>query len=82
MNSAESVIFTKSRLLYGLDVARDAIRRTETAVVVEGYTDCIMAQQFGLRNVIGTLGTALTESHVSGLKRFARKVANLYSEEC
>ena len=77
-NSLESVIFQKSRLLYGLDQARDAIRKTETMVVVEGYTDCTTAHQFGQRNVVATLGTALTETHVTNLKRFARRVVLVY----
>ncbi|QDU41872.1 DNA primase [Symmachiella dynata] len=77
-NSLESIIFTKSRLLYGFDHARDAIRKTDTVVVVEGYTDCITTHQHGQMNVVGTLGTALTETHVTNLKRFARKVVLVY----
>ena len=78
LNSPESPVFSKSRLLWGLDHARDAIKRTETAVVVEGYTDCITAHQCGVQNVVGTLGTALTETHVTNLKRFARRVVLVY----
>jgi DNA primase len=78
LNSPESIVFAKSRLLYGLDIAREAIQKSKTAVVVEGYTDCMMAQQYGLGNVVGTLGTALTETHVKGLKRFAEKVVLVY----
>ena len=74
LNSLESVVFPKSRLLYGLDVAREEIRRSGTVVVVEGYTDCIMAHQYGLLNVVGTLGTSLTDSHVIRLKRTAQRV--------
>ena len=77
-NSSESLIFTKSKLLFGLDEARQEIRETETVVVVEGYTDCITAHQFGVTNVVATLGTALTESHVSYLKRVARKVVLVF----
>ncbi len=77
-NSPESPVFTKSKLLYGLDSAKEPIRQSKTAVVVEGYTDCIIANQYGLSNVVGTLGTALTETHVTGLKRFARKVVLVY----
>jgi len=77
-NSSESIIFTKSKLLFGLDAARQRIRETETVVVVEGYTDCITAHQFGVTNVVATLGTALTESHVSYLKRLARKVVLVF----
>tara|TARA_R110002111_G_scaffold262694_1_gene340105 strand:- start:20186 stop:22093 length:1908 start_codon:yes stop_codon:yes gene_type:complete len=77
-NSSESIIFTKSKLLFGLDEARQRIRETETVVVVEGYTDCITAHQFGVTNVVATLGTALTESHVYYLKRLARKVVLVF----
>ncbi|MFH1300574.1 MAG: DNA primase [Planctomycetota bacterium] len=77
-NSSESIIFTKSKLLFGLDEARQRIRETETVVVVEGYTDCITAHQFGVTNVVATLGTALTESHVSYLKRLARIVVLVF----
>jgi DNA primase len=78
LNSAESAVFSKSKLLYGLDVAREAVRRSGRAVVVEGYTDCIMAHQAGVENVVGTLGTALTELHVSLLRRFAGTVVLVY----
>ena len=78
LNSPESVVFSKSKLLYGLDVAREEIRRSGTVVVVEGYTDCIMAHQHGLQNVVGTLGTALNETHVIRLKRTAQRVVLVY----
>jgi len=78
LNSPESVVFSKSRLLYGLDVAREEIRRCGTVVVVEGYTDCIMAHQHGLLNVVGTLGTALNETHVIRLKRTAKQVVLVF----
>jgi DNA primase len=78
INSAEGPLFAKSSLLYGFDAARDAIRRSETVVIVEGYTDCIIAHQFGVRNVVGTLGTALTDMHVTNLKRLARRVVQCF----
>ena len=77
-NSPESEVFHKNRLIYGFTVARDSIRQERTAVVVEGYTDCIACHQHGLGNVVGTLGTALTENHVRALKRFAEKVVLIY----
>lgn len=77
-NSPESVLFPKSRTVYGLDVARDAIASSNTALVMEGYTDCVMAHQCGVPNVVATLGTALTENHVGLLKKFARKVVLVY----
>lgn len=78
LNSHDSPLFAKSKLLYGLDVARDTIRRSEVAVVMEGYTDCMMAHQYGVENVVATLGTALTEIHVLNLKRLARRVVLVY----
>ncbi len=78
MNSGEFALFSKSRLVYGFEQAREAIKKSGTVVVTEGYMDCIAAQQCGIKNVVATLGTALTEHHVSFLKRFARKVVLVY----
>lgn len=77
-NSPESAVFSKSRLIYGLNVARDAIVSAGTAILMEGYMDCIMAQQAGVANCVATLGTALTEHHVTALKRLARTVVQCY----
>ncbi len=77
-NSPESPVFTKSRTLYGLDIARHSISQAHTAAVMEGYTDCMMTHQFGIPIAVGTLGTALTETHVTLLKRFCRKVVLIY----
>lgn len=77
-NSPESPLFVKSKLCFGLEKARETIKRTGSAIIVEGYTDCIKAHQAGVRNVVATLGTALTESHVAVLKRFAGKVILIY----
>lgn len=71
VNSPETPLFSKSKLLYGLDVARDAVRKTRTVLVMEGYTDCIVAQQCGFENAVAVLGTALGPHHVKILKRFA-----------
>ena len=78
LNSDESPVFHKSRLCFGLNWAREAIKKTGTVLVMEGYTDCIKAHQAGLMNVVATLGTALTESHVTLLKRLARRVVLVY----
>ncbi len=77
-NSPESTVFQKSKLIFGLDKARDAIRKTGTVVVMEGYVDCIKAHQAGVLNAVATLGTALTEQHVSFLKRLAERVVLVY----
>ncbi|HUG92250.1 MAG TPA: DNA primase [Planctomycetaceae bacterium] len=77
-NSPESDFYKKSTVLYGFDVAREAIRKSDTAVIVEGYTDCIMAHQHGVKNIVAPCGTALTDTHVAQLKRFARKVVLVF----
>jgi DNA primase len=74
VNSPETPLFAKSRLLYGLNLARDAIRKTNTALVVEGYTDCIAAHQFGFENTVAVLGTALGAGHIQLLRRFADRL--------
>lgn len=72
LNSQETPIFHKSQTLYGLDHAKAAMAATGCAVVVEGYTDVIMLHEAGLRNVVATLGTALTQRHIRILSRHAQ----------
>ncbi len=74
MNSPQTVLFDKGRLLYGLDQARKAIRQQEQAVIVEGYLDVIALHQCGFSNTISPMGTALTEDQLRLLKRFTRKI--------
>ncbi|MDO5310050.1 MAG: CHC2 zinc finger domain-containing protein [Planctomycetia bacterium] len=74
VNSPETPIFTKSKMVYGLDLARNAIRQSGMVMITEGYTDCIMTSQFGFGNVVAVLGTALGAQHVRILKRFADKM--------
>lgn len=74
VNSPETPIFTKSRFLYGLDLAKDAFRRLRTALVMEGYTDVIMAHQFGFPHAVAVLGTALADSHLMLLQRYVDRV--------
>jgi DNA primase len=78
LNSADSLLFAKNRLVFALDVARPAIGERDSCVVMEGYADCIMAHQFGISHAVATLGTALTENHVGVLKRFTRKVVLVF----
>ena len=78
LNSSETPVFSKSRICYALDVARDAIKKTGTVLVMEGYADCVKAHQGGILNAVATLGTALTESHVTVLKRLAQKVVLVF----
>lgn len=81
LNSPETPLFSKSRCVFGLDLARQKMVETRTAVVVEGYTDVIVAHQFGVSNVVSPLGTALTEQHVTMLRRFADRVVLLFDAD-
>ena len=74
INSPETRLFTKSNHLYGLDIVRAATKSDPHIIVVEGYTDVIMAHQQGLNNVVAALGTAVGERHVSILRRFADRI--------
>jgi DNA primase len=74
MNSPETPLFSKSRLLYGLDRARKPIRAADQAVIVEGYLDVIAVHQAGYENVVSPMGTALTEDQLRLLKRFSRRI--------
>jgi DNA primase len=74
INSPQTPLFDKGRLLFGLDMARDAIRREECVVVVEGYMDVMQAHQAGFGNVVAQMGTALTETQVRLLKRYTRRL--------
>ncbi len=74
LNSPENPIFSKGRLLYGLDRARKPIRAADQAVIVEGYLDVIALHQAGYENVVSPMGTALTEEQLRLLKKFTRKI--------
>jgi DNA primase len=67
LNSPQTVLFNKSATLYGLDLARAAIRKEQTAVIVEGYFDAIAMHQAGFGNVVASMGTALTEAQYHAL---------------
>ena len=74
INGPETKLFHKSQNLYGLQLARDTIRKRGEAMVMEGYTDVVAARQAGVEPVVAVLGTALTEQHVKVLNRFAQRV--------
>lgn len=78
LNSPETALFQKRRVLYGWDLARAAAREEGWVAVVEGYTDVIAAHQVGLCNVVGTLGTALGDDHVTALRRLTDKVVLVF----
>src|SRR3989442_329971 len=74
LNSAESPVFRKGHTLYGLALARDAIRKADRAIVVEGYLDLIALAQAGIGEVVAPLGTAPTAEQLRLLRRFAETV--------
>jgi DNA primase len=74
LNSPQTALFDKGRLLYGLDRAGRAIRAASEAVLVEGYMDVMAAHQAGFENVISPMGTALTEAQLRLLKRFSKRI--------
>jgi DNA primase len=78
LNSPETPIFHKGRLLYGLALAKAALRQREQALIVEGYTDVIACHRQGVTHAVGTLGTALTEQHVGLLKGLVKEVVLVF----
>ncbi|HEY3524320.1 MAG TPA: CHC2 zinc finger domain-containing protein, partial [Candidatus Limnocylindrales bacterium] len=78
LNSPASPLFDKSRTLYLIDRAKAAMRKSGQAVLVEGYTDALMAHQAGFDNVVASLGTALTPGQVAVLLRYASRIALAY----
>lgn len=73
INSPETPLFSKSSLLYGLDLARRSIRLRKTVLVMEGYTDCIVAHQRGFDHAVAVLGTALGEKHARLLRQIEER---------
>ncbi len=78
LNSPETPIFKKGETLYALNMAREEIRRANSAIVVEGYMDAIACHQGGINNVVAPLGTALTQGHVERLRRLAETLVLLF----
>jgi DNA primase len=78
INSPETAAYVKGRNLFGLNLTRDEIRRAGFVILVEGFLDLIIPYQFGVRNVVASLGTALTPDQARLVSRFARKVVVNY----
>lgn len=81
VNSPESEIYHKSRVLYGLHQAKQQIRDLDFAILVEGYMDVISLFQAGIRNAVASSGTALTEDQIKLLKRFSPNVLLIYDAD-
>lgn len=74
LNSPESALFSKSRILFNLDLARPHIEKSREVIVVEGYVDAVLVYQAGIANVVATLGTAMTDAHVKLIRPLADRV--------
>ncbi len=78
VNSPETPIYHKSKILYGLWAVRNQLRETNAIIIVEGYFDYLQLYQAGLRNVLAVSGTALTEDHARELRKYTRKIVMAY----
>jgi len=74
LNSPQTALFDKGRVLFGLDLAKEAIRKADSVIIVEGYMDVLTAHQHGFQNVIASMGTALTREQFRTLKRLTRSL--------
>ena len=81
LNSSETPVFQKSRLMYGLDRAKSAMGRGEPAVVVEGYTDVIALHEAGISTAVATNGVALGEGHFEVLKKFTQRAVLMFDAD-
>ncbi len=78
LNSPETVIYTKGHHLYGFHLAKQAIAEEDCVVIVEGYVDCLIPYQAGVRNIVASLGTALTVDQIRLLRRYTPRVVMLF----
>lgn len=81
INSSETSVFHKSRVLYGIFQGLKAIRSKNKVIVLEGYTDIILAHQYGFDNAVASLGTALTREHALILKRYVEEVILVFDPD-
>src|SRR5574338_690089 len=81
INSPESIIYIKGRILYGLSHAKDDIRKLDKAIIVEGYMDLISLYQAGVKNVVAVSGTALTDDQAQLLSRYTKNVVLLFDAD-
>lgn len=81
INTPQTILYDKSRHVYGLHLAKEAIRKNKYAVLVEGNLDVIAAHQAGTRQVVATAGTALTEMHLKGISRFSGDIRLAFDQD-
>ena len=81
LNSPQTPLFDKGRLVYGISWARERMSQTRTAVLVEGYTDVLSLHQADIKNAVGSMGTSLTQGQAELLKRFVDEVVIAYDQD-
>ncbi len=74
LNSPQTALFEKNNVLYALDMARDAIKLAKQVVIVEGYVDAVIAHQYGTKQTVACIGSAITEKHIQQLKKLTKQV--------
>lgn len=74
LNSPQTLVFEKNTVLYALDMAKDAIKQASQVIIVEGYVDAIIAHQYGTKQTVACIGSAITEKHIQQLKKLTRQV--------
>lgn len=81
LNSPETPLYSKSNVLFCMDKAKDAARKNDHFIIVEGYLDAIACHQYGVRNAVATLGTALTDGHLRMMRRFTKQVKLIFDPD-
>jgi len=74
LNSPQTALFEKSTVLYAIDMAKDAIKQAHQVVIVEGYVDAVIAHQYGTKQTVACIGSAITERHIQQLKKLTKQV--------
>ena len=81
INSAQTLVYNKSEVVYGVNFAKNEIRKEEEVILVEGYTDVITMNQFGVKNVVASSGTSLTASQIKILLRYGKRIVMIYDAD-
>tara|TARA_R100001143_G_C3361331_1_gene136757 strand:+ start:57998 stop:60001 length:2004 start_codon:yes stop_codon:yes gene_type:complete len=81
INSAQTIVYNKSDVVYGVNFAKNEIRKEEEVILVEGYTDVITMNQFGVKNVVASSGTSLTSSQIRILMRYGKRIVMIYDAD-
>jgi DNA primase len=74
LNSPQTLLFEKNNVLYALDMARDAIKLAKQVIIVEGYVDAVIAHQYGTKQTVACIGSAITEKHIQQIKKLTKQV--------